>query len=39
VVRAAGLLTLVGLGTFILMSLRRERRQGSAVKSAATGIR
>lgn len=38
-VRAAGLLTLVGLGTFILMSLRRERRQGSAVKSAATGIR
>ncbi len=38
-VRAAGLLTVLGLGTFILMSLRRERRQGSAVKTAATGIR
>jgi len=38
-VRAAGVLTLVGLGAFILMSLRRERRQGSAVKTAATGIR
>lgn len=39
VVRVAGLLTLVALGAFILMSLRRERQQGSAVKSAATGIR
>jgi len=38
-VRIAGLLTLLGLGTFILMSLRRDRRQGSAVKTAATGIR
>lgn len=38
-VRAAGLLTVLGLGAFILMSLRRERRQGSAVKTAATGIR
>ena len=38
-VRAAGLLTVLGLGAFILMSLRRERRQGSAVKTAATGTR
>lgn len=38
-VRAAGLLTVLGLGAFILMSLRRERRQGSAVNTAATGIR
>jgi protein SCO1/2 len=38
-VRAAGLLTVAGLGAFVLMSLRRERRQGSAVKTAATGIR
>ena len=38
-VRAGGVLTLVALGAFILMSLRRERRQGSAVKTAATGIR
>jgi protein SCO1/2 len=38
-VRAAGLLTVLGLGAFILMNLRRERRQGSAVKTAATGIR
>lgn len=38
-VRIAGVLTLVGLGAFILTSLRRERRQASAVKSTATGIR
>lgn len=38
-VRAAGLLTVAALGAFILISLRRERRQASAVKSAATGIR
>jgi hypothetical protein len=38
-VRAAGLLTLAALGAFILMSLRRDRRRASAVKSAATGIR
>jgi protein SCO1/2 len=38
-VRIAGVLTVVALGAFILMSLRRERRQASAVKSAATGIR
>ena len=36
-VRAAGLLTLVGLGAFILMHLRRERRQARAVESAASG--
>lgn len=38
-VRVAGLLTLAGLGTFIVMALRRERRQGSAVKRTATGTR
>ena len=27
IVRLAGVLTVLGLGTFILMSLRRERRQ------------
>jgi protein SCO1/2 len=39
VVRLAGLLTVVGLGAFILTTLRRERRQDSAVKPTATGIR
>lgn len=38
-VRAAGLLTLAALGAFILLSLRRERRQARAVQSTATGIR
>lgn len=38
-VRAAGLLTLAGLGAFILMTLRRDRRQDSAAQSAATGTR
>lgn len=37
-VRIAGLLTLAGLGTFIMMSLRRERR-AKAAQSAATGVR
>ena len=39
VVRLGGVLTVLGLGTFILMNLRRERRQGSAVTGTATGIR
>lgn len=39
VVRLGGVLTVFGLGTFILMSLRRERRQGRAVTGTATGIR
>jgi protein SCO1 len=38
-VRAAGLLTLAGLGAFILVTLRRDRRQDSAASSAATGTR
>lgn len=38
-VRAAGLLTLGGLGTFILVALRRDRRQDSAARRAATGTR
>ena len=38
-VRVAGLLTLVVLGTFIVMTLRRERRQDKAVRTAATGTR
>jgi protein SCO1 len=38
-VRAAGLLTLVVLGAFIVMTLRRERRQGKAVRVTATGTR
>ena len=37
-VRLGGLLTLGGLGAFILITLRRER-QGSAVRPTATGIR
>jgi protein SCO1/2 len=38
-VRLAGLLTLAVLGSFIVMTLRRERRQRPAVGSTATGIR
>jgi protein SCO1/2 len=38
-VRLGGLLTVVGLGAFILVTLRRERRQASAVQPTATGIR
>ena len=38
-VRIAGVLTVAGLGAFIVMSLRRERRRASAAKSAATGVR
>jgi protein SCO1/2 len=38
-VRLAGALTVAALGTFIFVTLRRERRQGSAVKPTATGIR
>jgi protein SCO1/2 len=38
-VRLAGVLTLVGLGAFLFVHLRRERRQNSAVASTATGIR
>lgn len=38
-VRLAGLLTVGGLGTFIVMTLRRERRQGRAVAPTATGTR
>lgn len=38
-VRGAGLLTLVLLGTFIVVTLRRERRQHKAVHATATGPR
>jgi protein SCO1/2 len=38
-VRLAGLGTVGGLGAFILLTLRRERRQDSAVSQTATGIR
>jgi protein SCO1/2 len=38
-VRLGGVLTVLALGTFILVSLRRERRQDSAVAGTATGIR
>jgi len=38
IVRLGGILTVLGLGTFILRNLRRERRQASAV-GTATGIR
>lgn len=38
-VRAAGVLTLVVMGTFIVKSLRRDRRRGRAVRTAATGPR
>ncbi|MFO7303514.1 MAG: SCO family protein [Acidobacteriota bacterium] len=36
--RIAGILTIAALGTFIVLSLRRERR-ANAAKSAATGVR
>jgi len=39
IVRLGGVLTVLALGSFILMNLRRERRQGSAVTGTATGIR
>jgi protein SCO1/2 len=39
IVRLGGVLTLLGLGTFILTNLRRERRQASAVSGTATGNR
>jgi protein SCO1/2 len=39
IVRVAGALTVAGLGAFIFVTLRRERRQDSAVKPTATGIR
>jgi protein SCO1/2 len=38
-VRLGGLLTVVGLGVFIMTSLRRERRRHTAVAGPATGIR
>jgi protein SCO1/2 len=39
IVRLGGLLTVVGLGTFIVMSLRRERRQARAVSGTALDTR
>jgi protein SCO1/2 len=39
VVRLGGILTVAGLGTFILVNLRRERRQDSAVRRTVTGTR
>jgi protein SCO1/2 len=39
VIRLAGLLTVCALGTFIVVNLRRERRQHTAVDSTATGTR
>ena len=38
-VRLGGLMTVAGLGTFILVNLRRDRRQDSAVSGTATGNR
>ena len=38
-IRVGGLLTVLGLGLFIGVTLRRERRQDRAVKSTATGNR
>ncbi|HVW03534.1 MAG TPA: SCO family protein [Vicinamibacterales bacterium] len=38
-VRVGGLLTIGALGTFIVVMLRRERRQASAVAPTATGTR
>lgn len=38
-VRAGGALTVLALATFIVLSLRRERRQANAVRRTATGIR
>jgi protein SCO1/2 len=39
VIRLAGALTVLALGGFIVLTLRRERRQVSAVAHAATGVR
>ncbi len=39
VVRLAGVLTVLALGAFISVTLRRERRQDSAVRTTATGTR
>ena len=38
-IRVGGVLTLAGMGAFILLNLRRERRQGKAVGKTATGTR
>jgi protein SCO1/2 len=38
-VRIAGLVTLGGLGLFVLMALRSDRRRAAAIGSAATDIR
>lgn len=38
-VRLGGVLTLLGLMAFLVVHLRRDRRQNSAVASTATGIR
>lgn len=38
-VRIGAVLTLVGLGAFVLVHLRRDRRQRTAVASTATGTR
>jgi protein SCO1/2 len=38
-VRAGGVLTIAGLAAFILVTLRRDRRQVKAAASAATGVR
>jgi len=39
VIRLGGLLTVLALGTFIWVNLRRERRNNSAVQPTATGMR
>jgi protein SCO1/2 len=39
IVRLTGVLTLIGLGVFLFVHLRRDRRQNSAVASTATGTR
>jgi protein SCO1/2 len=39
VIRLGGLLTVCALGAFILVNLRRERRQDKAVDTTATGTR
>jgi protein SCO1 len=39
IIRLFGVVTVAGFGTFILLSLRRERRQANAVKRTATGTR
>jgi len=38
-IRLAGALTVVAAGSWILLALRRERRQGNAARAAATGAR